>query len=99
MKTTLIHYNRENEGFFDYYASQQSQSSNAQTLERMKRMLMDVVMTELTPQQQFCVIEHVMLGKKQKEIASELGISRSTVSRHVSAGKRKLLRAAKHFGA
>ncbi len=97
MKTKMIHRNADNEGFFDYHIALQPKGTNALKLEKMKKMLLDVIQTELTPQQRFCVVGHLMYGMKQKDIASELGISCSTVSRHIAAGKRKLKLAAKHF--
>lgn len=65
-------------------------------LKRLTRLLMD---TELTELQRYCLIEAKLNGRRQRDIADELGVSESTVSRHISAGKRKLLRSAGCFGA
>ena len=44
----------------------------------------------LTDQQKTCITGVFFDGKQQKEVAIELGLSRSTVSRHIKAGLQKL---------
>ena len=51
---------------------------------------------ELTERQRVCASDFWLNGKKQKEIARELGLSQSTVCRHIAAAKRKLRHAAKY---
>ena len=73
-----------------------SGASNTQAIEKMRKLAHSVMDTELTALQRYCVTEYVMNGTKQKDIAWELGLSRSTVSRHITAGMKKLRNAAKY---
>ena len=53
--------------------------------------------TDLTPLQHYCLTEYYLKGVKQKEIANALGLSTSTVSRHIAAGTKKLKVATKYY--
>ena len=94
MQTDLIYIDDDNERFLSYTFSNQISLTNNRRRMRMKRLAESVISTELTPMQQYCVTEHYLCGKKQKEIAEQLGLSRSTVSRHIGAGMKKLKHAA-----
>ena len=95
MSAQVLHLTAENENRFEYMA--QKSDANAENgsrrarLLRLTRLLID---TELTERQRSCIVEHLINGKKQKEIAKEMNINESTVSRHIAAGKKKLQRAA-----
>lgn len=94
MKTKLVHLNDDNERFFSFAHYMQSDSTNSSRKLQMKQLTEAVLSTELTPLQRFCVVQYYLNGKKQKEIAEQLGVSCSTVSRHIGAGMKKLKRAA-----
>ena len=68
---------------------------NSRSLEKMRQYMYSVIRTELTEQQRKCIMLLITEGKKQKEIAAELGLNQSTVSRHLAAARKKLLRSAK----
>ena len=51
----------------------------------------------LTEMQKYCMTEHCIKGRKQIDIAEELGLNRATVSRHISAGKKKLKKIAQFY--
>ena len=56
--------------------------TNAKQIELMKSALFKAINTELTERQRF--------NRTMTDIASELGITKSTVSRHVSRAKERL---------
>ena len=58
-------------------------SSNAKDREKMKSFLYKAINCELTERQKMCVASYFLERKKMKEIASELNISPSAVSRHI----------------
>lgn len=97
MKAELQYFNSVNEKYFDYSVYKQNGATNTREIEKMKKFVAGAIKNNLTPLQQFCVTEHYIKGRKQKEIAEQLGLSRSTVSRHVSAGTKKLKLAAEYF--
>ena len=92
----VLHLTEENDNYFNYLAQTNAaeladRRSRNNRLKRITRLMMD---TELTDRQRYCIIEHLMYGRKQKDIAREMDLSESTVSRHIAAGKKKLQRAA-----
>lgn len=63
----------------------------------MKEILSKAIISELTEMQRHCLIEHCINEKKQKEIAAELGLNASTVSRHISSARKKLKNIASYY--
>ena len=55
------------------------------------------VLNELTERQRICIIDYYFNGKKQKEIAENLGIDSSTVSRHIIKARDKLRHIASYY--
>ncbi|MEE0872512.1 MAG: sigma factor-like helix-turn-helix DNA-binding protein, partial [Ruminococcus sp.] len=51
---------------------------NSRSLEKMRQYMYSVIRTELTEQQRKCIMLLITEGKKQKEIAAELGLNQST---------------------
>lgn len=70
---------------------------NEKTRARMKNILVRAMETELTDMQRLCVSGYYLGGKKQYVIAEELGLSRSTVCRHIKAAEKKLKGIAGYF--
>ena len=95
----IFHLTDENVNYFEYMA-QANAAANADKnscnnkLKRITKLMMD---TELTERQRYCIVEHLMNGRKQKDIAKEMNVNESTVCRHIAAGKRKLHRAVEYM--
>lgn len=86
----------KNEPLFSYYLYNQG-SDNRPERERMKRVLKRAIRHELTDRQRDCLVKFYLEGMKMKEIAKELDLSNSTVSRHINAATRKLRRIASYY--
>ena len=72
-------------------------ASNRPERERMKRILMRAIRCELTERQRSCLVKHYLEGMKMKDIAKDMGLSKSTVSRHISAAEHKLRKVASYY--
>ncbi len=72
-------------------------SDNRPERERMKRILLRAVRHELTDRQRDCLTLHYLEGMKMKDIAKAMGLSKSTVSRHISAAELKLRKVAAYY--
>lgn len=97
MRTEMIHFTKANTNkllFMNYLADG---STNKSERNQMKQILSKAIFSELTDKQRICIIEHYLNEKKQKDIAFELGVNVSTVSRHINAGKRKLKNIASYY--
>lgn len=93
---TILHMDKHNEDSFQYQHLKQETRTSAEKNKLMAAFLTNVLENELTERQRICASDFWLNGKKQNEIAQELGLSRSTVSRHIAAAKRKLRHAAKY---
>ena len=62
---------------------------NRRDIERMKAFMAKALRAELTDRQRQCLTAYYFSGEKMKDIAEDLGISTSAVSRHI---KRALVR-------
>ena len=67
-------------------------STNENSRDKMKKILSMAVLNELTERQRICIVDYYLNGKKEKEIAKELGVNSSTVSRHIMKARDKLRR-------
>ncbi|MBQ6337267.1 MAG: sigma-70 family RNA polymerase sigma factor [Ruminococcus sp.] len=72
-------------------------STNRPERERMKRLLYRAIRHELTDRQRDCLTLHYLQRMKVKDIAAQLGLSKSTVSRHITAAERKLRHVAAYY--
>ena len=97
MKTKQVHFDDVNTDFllFDRYSF--ANNTNKAEIEKMKHILFAAIRRELTPRQQQCVTEHFLKDNTQREVAKELGLDESTVSRHLTVAKRKLKNIASYF--
>lgn len=68
-----------------------------QKRQKLLRCLTDTAKTVLTPRQQE-IIFRIMAGEKQVEIAADLGLSKSSVSRTYHRGMEKLSEHTKYLG-
>ena len=73
---------------YEYWSSHGR--DNSKEIRRMIKFLVNAMDKCLTEQQKTCITMVFFDGKTQKEVAIELGLSRSTVSRHIKAGLQKL---------
>lgn len=97
MKTKIIHLNNKNTNkiFFRDYSV--DRTDNADKIKIMKEILSKAISSELTQMQRVCLVEHYINEKKQKQIAEELGLNASTVSRHIASARRKLQNIASYY--
>ncbi|MEE1218843.1 MAG: sigma factor-like helix-turn-helix DNA-binding protein [Ruminococcus sp.] len=99
MKEIKITNKNINKIFFDKSVSDSYSKTNYKQKQNMKLLLSKAIENELTDNQKKCLIDYYLKGKKEKEIALEMGIAPCTVSRHITAGKKKLKRIASYFAA
>ena len=96
MRIERLHINENNSDYVSY-CTVKDRKSNREEIERKIKFILCAVETDLTPLQHYCLTEYYLKGVKQKEIAKSLGLSTSTVSRHISAGTKKLKIATKYY--
>ena len=72
-------------------------STNKNSRDKMKKILSMAVLNELTERQRICIVDYYLNGKKEKEIAKELGVNSSTVSRHIMKARDKLRHIASYY--
>ena len=65
-------------------------ATNEKQLEYMKRSLEKAIKSDLTERQRQMVTEYYFDGKSVTKLAEEYGLSKSTVSRHLSRSREKL---------
>ena len=96
MRRERIFLDDKNTQLFSYYLSNHG-SDNRPERERMKRILSRAIRYELTERQRECIRMYYLEGIKMKDIARSLGLSNSTVSRHISSATRKLRKVASYY--
>ena len=96
MRIERLHINENNSDYVSY-CTVIDRKSNREEIERKIKFILSAVETDLTPLQHYCLTEYYLKGVKQKEIAKALGLSTSTVSRHIAAGTKKLKVATKYY--
>ncbi len=72
-------------------------ATNRPERERMRRILFRAIRHELTDRQRSCLSMYYLDGMKMKDIAKSMNLSKSTVSRHISAATRKLQKIASYY--
>ena len=70
---------------------------NSHSINKMKRILQQAIQNELTDKQKKCLTLYYYNQMKMKDIAKELGLNISTVSRHISTATKKLKRIAQYY--
>ena len=69
---------------YKYWESQGN--SNTKEIRRMIKFIKNAMDKVLTPSQNTCITMVYLQNMSQKEVAIELGLSKSTISRHIKAG-------------
>lgn len=91
-----IYLNKNNADIISYYLWQNG-SDNSAERERMKRILHRAIKLELTERQRDCIIMYYIKRMNMNDIASALGLTKSTVSRHIKSGISKLKKVAAYY--
>ena len=73
-----------------YKLYNQSGISNSNDVNMAKDLLLDAIETVLTEKQKKYVKMHYFMDKPMKEIAKELGVNPSTVTRTIQSAKKRL---------
>ena len=72
--------------------SRQIQSDNSQEISRLKRNLIRALREDVTSKQRQMLLMYYAEGKNMREIGEIMGVDRSTVSRTIKRGERRLQR-------
>lgn len=72
--------------------SRQIQSDNSQEISRLKRNLIRALQEDVTSKQRQMLLMYYAEGKNMREIGEIMGVDRSTVSRTIQRGERRLQR-------
>ena len=72
--------------------SRQIQSDNSQEISRLKRNLIRALREDVTSKQRQMLLMYYAEGKNMREIGEIMGVDRSTVSRTIQRGERRLQR-------
>lgn len=97
MKTKFINFTGQNINKIFYDQQTKNGSTNDESIKRMKKILFSAINSELTDKQRLCLIEYYINGKKGKDIAEELALNPSTVSRHIAIARKKLQHIASYY--
>ena len=73
------------------YARQMS-SDNSKEISRLKRNLIRALQEDVTPRQRQALLLYYSDGLNMREIGERLGVDKSTVSRTIKRGERRLRR-------
>ena len=80
-----------------YLAYIRSDNTNKDERRKMKIILSKALLEELTELQRFCLTEYYIKGRKKKDIAADLSVHPSTVTRHIHSAERKLRHIASYY--
>ena len=83
----------ENNRKIEFIYNQQQESykkNNRKEREKMLIFLRKAIENELTHKQKYCVTEYFINNKKMSDIANELGIDKSAVTRHIQRAVKKI---------
>jgi len=78
------------------YPHYRDSETNDSERSRMKRILQKAILDELTDKQRYCICEYYISGRCMKDIADELNVNPSTVTRHIQSAIRRLKRVTKY---
>ena len=72
--------------------SRQIQADNSREISRLKRKLIRCLREDITSKQREMILMYYAEGKNMREIGESMGINKSTVSRTIKRGERRLQR-------
>ena len=72
--------------------SRQIQADNSREISRLKRNLIRCLREDITSNQREMILMYYAEGKNMREIGESMGINKSTVSRTIKRGERRLQR-------
>ncbi len=99
MQITTVHFNDLDERYLVYdFFKENNKSTNQKSRKAAVKLLKSCIEHGLTEKQRICFTLAVLNNRKQKDIAEELGLDKTTVSRHISAAKKKLRKQYDLFG-
>ena len=94
----IIHIEEDSKDILSFIRYRNNQGKdNSASRDRMKRILNKAIANELTSRQRECLRLRYLDGMPVKNIAKEMELSNSTVSRHISAAMRKLKKVASYY--
>lgn len=96
MRHKKIPFTELNDDRIGYYDYNEGGDTNKREIEEMKKFLNIAMFNELTDKQLYCV-EQYYSGRKMKDIAKELGVSPSTVTRHIQRGLGRIKRVTRYY--
>lgn len=70
---------------------------NYKKIQLLKKVMSNVISTDLSSRQRECITLYYFQKKSQKEISELLNINQSTVSRNINNAKRNLRKALRYF--
>lgn len=91
-----LSYNDQFHAFTGLYGSFEY-DDNKNDIKNMKKLMHTALTVELTEKQRYCILEYYCKQRKMKDIAAELKVSPSTVTRHIERGMKKLEKVATHY--
>lgn len=87
-KLSLTEFTESIAGMMEY--SKGMQYTNEKEYKQLLRILSKVIVGELTERQQQCIVMRYYKNLTVTEIANQLGIGKSTASRHIKKAKTRL---------
>lgn len=96
MSRRLLSYNDHTPAFTGLYGNI-TYIDNKTDIKNMKKLMNTALTVELTEKQRYCILEYYCNQRKMKDIALDMNVSPSTVTRHIERGMKKLERIATHY--
>lgn len=97
MRAQVMRLEERNERYCGVHRLTRFKNTNTADLKRKANFLLKLIDNELTEQQRLCATAYWLNGQKQKDIAAALKLHPSTVSRHITAARKKLQSVARYY--
>lgn len=97
MKTRFVYFHDDNTDKLTKFYSDLQGNDNKLMHNKLKRIMLKYIKGELTELQRYCITEYYYNNRRQKDIARELGVAPSTVSRHITRSVKKLKEIASYY--
>lgn len=72
-------------------------SSNTNNINKMKKFVSVALDKSVTELQRYCITEHYLNHRLVKDIATELSVNSSTVTRHIQRGIKNMQKASEYI--